>query len=68
MRSDDGGDNWEYYSTLAYDPASFIDYKEPALLRLADGRLVCFLRTHINPTQDAKFGVVEIKWTGNLDK
>ena len=21
MRSDDGGDNWEYYSTLAYDPA-----------------------------------------------
>ena len=54
MRSDDGGDNWEYYSTLAYDPASFIDYEEPALLRLADGRLVCFLRTHINPTQDAK--------------
>ncbi|GIT08089.1 MAG: hypothetical protein CM1200mP30_17190 [Pseudomonadota bacterium] len=46
--------NWEYYSTLAYDPASFIDYEEPALLRLADGRLVCFLRTHINPTQDAK--------------
>ena len=54
MRSDDGGDNWEYYSTLAYDPASFIDYEEPALLRLADGRLVCFLRTHINPSQDAK--------------
>ena len=31
MRSDDGGDNWEYYSTLAYDPASIIDYEEPAL-------------------------------------
>ena len=41
MRSDDGGDNWEYYSTLAYDPASIIDYEEPALVRLADGRLVC---------------------------
>jgi len=54
MRSDDGGDNWEYYSTLAYDPASIIDYEEPALLRIADGRLICFLRTHINPSQDAK--------------
>jgi len=54
MRSDDGGRNWEYYSTLAYDPASIIDYEEPALLRLKDGRLVCFLRTHVNPSGDAK--------------
>ena len=54
MRSDDGGENWEYYSTLAYDPASIIDYEEPALLRLKDGRLVCFLRTHVNPSGDAK--------------
>ena len=54
MRSDDGGDNWEYYSTLAYDPASIVDYEEPALLRLKDGRLVCFLRTHVNPSGDAK--------------
>ncbi len=54
IRSDDGGENWEYYSTLAYDPASIIDYEEPALLRLADGRLVCFLRTHVNPSGDAK--------------
>jgi sialidase-1 len=49
MRSDDGGENWEYYSTLAYDPASIVDYEEPALLRLRDGRLVCFMRTHVNP-------------------
>ncbi len=49
------GDHWEYYSTLAYDPASIIDYyEEPALLRLADGRLVCFMRTHVNPSGDAK--------------
>ena len=49
LRSDDNGNNWEYYSTLAYDPASIIDYEEPALLRLKDGRLVCFLRTMFNP-------------------
>jgi len=54
IRSDDGGNNWEYYSTLAYDPASIIDYEEPALLQLKDGRLICFLRTHVNPSGDAK--------------
>jgi hypothetical protein len=54
MRSDDGGDNWEYYSTLAYDPASIIDYEEPSMLRLKDGRLVSFMRTHVNPSGDSK--------------
>ncbi len=54
VRSDDGGENWEYFSTLAYDPASIIDYEEPALLRLKDGRLVCFMRTHVNPSSDAR--------------
>lgn len=54
IRSDDNGENWEYYSTLAYDPAGIIDYEEPALLRLADSRLVCMLRTHVNPSGDAK--------------
>lgn len=54
MRSDDGGDNWEYYSTLAYDPASIIDYEEPSMLRLTDGRLVSFMRTHVNPSGDSK--------------
>jgi hypothetical protein len=54
MRSDDGGNNWEYFSTLAYDPASIIDYEEPSMLRLADGRLVSFLRTHVNPSGDAR--------------
>lgn len=60
MRSDDGGENWEYYSTLAYDPASIIDYEEPAMLRLADGRLVCTMRTHVNPSGDAKNMVVTL--------
>jgi len=54
IRSDDNGENWEYYSTLGYDPASIIDYEEPALLRLKDGKLICFLRTHIQPSGDAK--------------
>jgi sialidase-1 len=54
MISEDGGDHWEYFSTLAYDAASIVDYEEPALLRLKDGRLVCFLRTHVNPSGDAK--------------
>jgi hypothetical protein len=54
MRSDDNGDNWEYYSTLAYDPASIIDYEEPSMLRLKDGRLVSHMRTHVNPSGDAK--------------
>jgi hypothetical protein len=54
MRSDDNGDNWEYFSTLAYDPASIIDYEEPGLVQLKDGRLVCFMRTHANPTSDPR--------------
>lgn len=54
VRSDDGGDNWEYYSTVAYDPADIIDYDEQAMVRLKDGRLVSILRTHINPSGDQK--------------
>lgn len=53
MRSDDGGDNWEYYSTLAYDAAGILDFTEPALIRLDDGRLVCFLRNHTRPACEA---------------
>jgi hypothetical protein len=60
MRSDDGGNHWEYYSTLAYDPANIIDYEEPAVLRLKDGRLVCFMRTHVGPSGDAKNMVMTI--------
>lgn len=60
IRSDDGGRNWEYYSTLAYDPASIIDYEEPSIVKLQDGRLVCFMRTHVNPSSDAKNMVMTI--------
>ena len=54
LRSDDGGFNWEYYSTMAFDAASIVDYEEPAIVRLADGRIVGMLRTHVNPSGDAK--------------
>jgi hypothetical protein len=54
LRSDDGGFNWEYYSTMGFDAASIVDYEEPAIHRLADGRMVGMLRTHVNPSGDAK--------------
>jgi hypothetical protein len=54
LRSDDGGTNWEYYSTMGFDAASIVDYEEPAIVRLADGRIVGMLRTHVNPSGDAK--------------
>ena len=51
LRSDDGGDNWEYWSTVAYDPASIISFIEPGMARLADGRLVCLMRTSHRPNR-----------------
>lgn len=51
LRSDDGGDNWEYWSTVAYDPASIIYFLEPGMTRLRDGKLVCLLRTHHKPNR-----------------
>jgi hypothetical protein len=54
LRSDDGGFNWEYFSTMAFDAASIVDFEEPAIARLADGRIVGLLRTHVNPSGDAK--------------
>jgi sialidase-1 len=49
LRSDDGGDNWEYWSTVAFDAASILDWAEPGMARLADGRLVCLMRTQARP-------------------
>lgn len=60
LRSDDGGRNWEYFSTMAFDAASIVDYEEPAICFLddgphaGDGRVVGVLRTHVNPSGDAK--------------
>lgn len=49
LRSDDGGDNWEYWSTVAFDPAGIISFIEPGMTRLQDGRLVCLMRTSHRP-------------------
>jgi hypothetical protein len=49
LRSDDGGDNWEYWSTVAFDPAGIISFMEPGMTRLKDGRLVCLMRTSHKP-------------------
>src|SRR5438552_2435122 len=51
VRSDDGGLNWEYFSTIAYDPARITGYAEPAPIRLRDGRIVVMHRVHHRPTQ-----------------
>jgi hypothetical protein len=66
LRSDDGGDNWEYYSTLGFDAASIIDYEEPAIVNLADGRIVCALRTHVNPSGDAKNTAIVVSEDGGF--
>jgi len=51
VRSDDGGDNWEHWATVAYDPASIISFSEPGMARLKDGKLVCLMRTHQKPNR-----------------
>jgi hypothetical protein len=53
MRSDDGGDNWEFFSTMAYDPAGIFRFGEPGMTRLKDGKLVCLYRVrHMPGRQD----------------
>ena len=51
LKSDDGGDNWEYWSTVAYDPANIISFAEPGMARLKDGKLVCLIRTAHRPSR-----------------
>ncbi len=49
LRSDDGGNNWEYWATVGYDAAHILDFFEPAMTRLASGRLICLMRTQARP-------------------
>ena len=45
VSSEDGGGNWDFLSTIAYDHKEQKDgYCEPALAVAADGSLVCILR------------------------
>jgi sialidase-1 len=49
IRSDNGGKEWEHWSTIAHDPAGIISFTEPALGRTAQGTLVCMMRTLHQP-------------------
>jgi sialidase-1 len=51
LRSDDGGVNWEYWSTVAFDPASIIHFTEPGMTRLSNGNLVCLMRVAHRPAR-----------------
>ena len=45
LRSDDGGNNWEHWATVAFDPAQIISFQEPTMARLDDGRLITMMFT-----------------------
>jgi hypothetical protein len=46
IRSADDGKTWEFLSTMAYDPTIGSEgYDEPVLERLANGDLLCLMRT-----------------------
>jgi sialidase-1 len=49
IRSDNGGRDWEHWSTIAYDPSGVMGFHEPSLGRTADGTLVCMMRSHHQP-------------------
>ncbi len=49
LRSEDGGENWEYWATVGYDAAGILDFFEPGMTRLSSGRLICLMRTQARP-------------------
>lgn len=51
LRSDDRGENWEYWSTMAYDPANIISFQEPSVALLNDGSLACLMRVMVRPAR-----------------
>ena len=58
--SNDKGDSWHNWGTIAIDPAGINDYTEPSLLRLPDGRLISMLRMHQIPRMDPPGGYLHI--------
>jgi sialidase-1 len=49
LRSDDGGENWEYWATVAHDASNILQFAEPGMTRLGSGRLVCLIRAMARP-------------------
>ena len=49
LRSDDGGRDWEYLSTIGYDAAGIVSFWEPSICRTPNGVLVCMMRAVCEP-------------------
>ena len=49
VRSDDHGETWYYYSTIAMDPAGILNLWEPTITRLLSGRLVASIAQRLRP-------------------
>jgi len=49
LRSEDGGSNWEYWATAAYDSANILSWIEPGMARLRSGALICLVRAQARP-------------------
>jgi hypothetical protein len=49
LRSDDGGENWQYWATVAHDASNILQLAEPGMARLESGRLVCLIRATARP-------------------
>jgi len=50
--SDDDGLSWEFISSIAHDPTGVWGYTYPGLIRLANGRLQCYMmRQNVNSSQ-----------------
>jgi sialidase-1 len=45
VRSDDRGETWYFYSTVAMDPAGILNLWEPTLTSLPSGRIVALMRS-----------------------
>jgi len=49
LRSDDGGNNWEYWATAAFDGSNALSFVEPGMARLNTGKLICLMRCQVRP-------------------
>jgi sialidase-1 len=49
LRSDDQGENWQYWATVAHDASNILQFAEPGMARLDSGRLVCLIRATARP-------------------
>lgn len=73
VRSMDGGLTWRYHATVAYDPndpdpdlvGQYCGFCEPSLAQLADGRLLCIMRTQ-GTHLPAEYRPLYVSWSADL--